>query len=356
MKALNYVLAVLLLLAYLSVYFSPEIVWPVAFLGLAFPFLVAANVLFFIFWIVKKKLLFLVSLIVLLVGIKPISRTYQLNLADHKETEKIREDLTIMSYNVRVFNMLGNNEFGKKQIKLLNYLDKQNPDIICFQEFYVNNNKQLALDSLMKYLPDLRYHHIFWLSQSSEFKYGIATFSKYPIVKKGRIDLGETLNAAIFSDVLIDKERIRIYNNHLQSIRFKRKNYKFISNQNRYKDRERLKEIRDISYRLKDAFIKRSKQAEKIKASINRSSYPVLVCGDFNDTPISYTYQTISSGLNDAFVEAGSGMGVTYQGKFPSFRIDYIFYDNQFAISGFEVMRNDFSDHFPVKASLKMQQ
>lgn len=356
LKLLNYVLAGALLLTYVSVYISPEFFWPVAFLGLAFPFLLVANILFLIYWITQKRRLFLLSLIILLMGIKPVSRIYQVDFSGNKEMKNpgSEMEITIMSYNVRVFNLFGSNEFGDEQKGLFAFIREKKPDIVCFQEFYINEKKQFTLDTISQLLPNMNYNHIFWLSKGNGFKYGIATFSRYPIVKKGRIDFGKSLNSAIFTDILIDKERIRIYNNHLQSIRFNRKNYQFISNQSKYSDRRRLEEIQDISFRLRDAFIKRSKQAEKISSSINRSAYPVLVCGDFNDTPVSYTYHTISTGLKDAFVEAGSGIGITYQGKFPSYRIDYIFYDNAFRIKNFEIIENSFSDHFPVKASVSI--
>ncbi len=358
LKIVNWILALVLILTYVSVHISPVFFWPMAFLGLLFPFLLIVNMALAIYWISRRNWFFLVSLVVLLLGVQPIAKVYQMDYFSGSDERELKPDkaLTMLSYNVRIFNLLGKNQFGDDQKALLAFIRQQDPDILCFQEFYINAHKQFTMDTLKRYLPGLRYHHIFWLSQGRHFKYGIATFSKYPIVKKGRVDFGESLNAAIYSDILMDKERIRIYNNHLQSIRFNRNNYRFISNQRAFDDLTRLKEIRDIMDRLKDAFIKRSQQAEKISSSINRSSYPVLVCGDFNDTPVSYTYHAISSGLKDAFVEAGSGVGLTYQGKFPSYRIDYIFYDKHFRIYDFAIMQKPFSDHYPIKASLSLRQ
>lgn len=347
----NIVLAVALALSYLAPYVSPQTFWPLAFLGLIFPFLVVVNLAFLVFWVSRKRWYFLISLVVLLIGIHPISRTYQLSGMDGEQADAGGQSLKVLSYNVRVFGLVGHASYGEPQEKIFRLIRQEDPDVVCFQEFYVNPSKGLSLEKVARELPGMPYHHVVWLSKGNESKYGIATFSKYPLVRKGRVVFERTYNASIYSDILIDKKRMRIFNNHLQSIRFKRSDYQFISNQNQYNDSEKLKALQKISFRLRDAFIKRSGQAEEISRHIRRSSYPVLVCGDFNDTPVSYTYHTIRHRLKDAFVEAGSGMGTTYKGQFPSFRIDYIFYDPAFGIRSYEKCGERLSDHYPIVAT-----
>lgn len=349
----NIVFAGALALSYLSPYVSPQTLWPLAFLGLVFPFLVVINLAFLAFWLSRKRWYFLVSLVVVLIGIHPISRTYQFSGLDEEDASASggHPQLKVLSYNVRVFGLVGDASYGEPQEKIFELIRQEDPDVVCFQEFYVNPSRGLSLEKVMEELPGMRYRHVVWLSQGSGSKYGIATFSKYPLVRKGRVVFERTYNASIYSDILIDKKRMRIFNNHLQSIRFKRSDYRFISNQNQYNDSEKIRALQKISFRLRDAFIKRSSQAEEISKHIRRASFPVLVCGDFNDTPVSYTYHTIRHRLKDAFVEAGRGMGITYKGRFPSFRIDYIFYDPAFTIRGYETGRKHLSDHYPIMAT-----
>ena len=141
----------------------------------------------------------------------------------------------------------------------------------------------------------------------------------------------------------------------MQSIRFNKNNYSFITNSKALKDDERLKEIKDISFRLRDAFIKRASQAEIISKHIRNSPYPVVVCGDFNDVPVSYSYRTMKKNLNDSFVEAGKGIGTTYMGKFPSFRIDFIFHSKEIKCLNFDIPNVKLSDHFPVTSKFVLE-
>jgi endonuclease/exonuclease/phosphatase family metal-dependent hydrolase len=116
-----------------------------------------------------------------------------------------------------------------------------------------------------------------------------------------------------------------------------------------------MKEIKDISFRLKDAFIRRAKQANILSKKITATPYPTIVCGDFNDTPVSYTYHKIKGNLNDAFMEAGSGIGNTYVGNFPSYRIDYFLYSNDFKVKNYKVPHIKLSDHYPIVCEFIIQ-
>ena len=120
-------------------------------------------------------------------------------------------------------------------------------------------------------------------------------------------------------------------------------------------DNKEVKDSKNLIRRLKNAFKKRANQADIISAHIAHCHYPVIVCGDFNDTPDSYAYKTISKGLKDAYCESGKGIGSTYNGKIPFLRIDFILHSPKFNAYNFKVNKDDLSDHFPVTCLLELK-
>ena len=142
---------------------------------------------------------------------------------------------------------------------------------------------------------------------------------------------------------------------HLQSIAFSKDDYKYIDDLQNDVETEDIEHSKSIINRLKRAYIKRAKQAELIHASIASSPYPVIVCGDFNDTPASYAKNKIATDLEDAFVESGNGFGRSYIGKFPSFRIDYILHSKEFESYHFRTIKEEYSDHYPIVCYLEKE-
>ncbi len=151
---------------------------------------------------------------------------------------------------------------------------------------------------------------------------------------------------------LIVKDTVRVYNCHLQSIRFGAEEYKFLQNLGKDEDEQTVKRTRNILSRLRIAFIKRATQADMIAKHIKKCPYPVIICGDFNDTPLSYTYKKITEGLVDAFRESGSGFGTTYAGPIPGLRIDYLLHSPEISAFNFKITRAKLSDHYPVAANM----
>jgi endonuclease/exonuclease/phosphatase family metal-dependent hydrolase len=357
-KYINYIIIAFLLLSYLSIFVNPVKIWVLSFFGLAYPYILFANVFFIIFWIYRKKRYFLFSLLAILIGWNNLSSVIQFpSIKKNKETEKIKieKKLKIVSFNVRLFNLYKWTDNENVYNKIISFIHKESPDIICFQEFYTNSSN-LKLQNIINRLSDTKYYHIEYPTSNNNNKsYGIATFSRYPIIDRGIIRYKNTSNVSIFTDIKTQGKIVRIFNNHLQSIRFNKDNYFFISNSEKFSDNKKMKEIKDISFRLKDAFIRRAKQANILSKKITATPYPTIVCGDFNDTPVSYTYHKIKGNLNDAFMEAGSGIGNTYVGNFPSYRIDYFLYSNDFKVKNYKVPHIKLSDHYPIVCEFIIQ-
>ncbi|MDY6801912.1 MAG: endonuclease/exonuclease/phosphatase family protein [Bacteroidota bacterium] len=349
LKYLNIIFIAALLLSYLSVYISPAKIWILAFFGLAYPFLLIINLLFLIFWIAKQRLFLIFPLIAILSGWNYLNTYIQIpiNLKNQKE-ELVERSFNLLSFNVRSFDLYQWSEKETTKDEIFQFINNGNFSIICFQDFFTRNKGDLSETDIHKKLNQQYQSHIGYAVENTNQNLGVATYSKHPIVNQGIIKFSKSFNVSIFTDIVIEADTLRIFNIHLQSIRFNEDNYKFITNSKTLKDEEKLKEIKDISTRLRDAFIKRANQAETLSAYIQKSPYPVILCGDFNDVPVSYTYQTLKSNLKDSFVSAGQGIGNTYIGKFPSFRIDYIFYSKELECKSFNIHNVRLSDHFPL--------
>ncbi|HOF15398.1 MAG TPA: endonuclease/exonuclease/phosphatase family protein [Bacteroidales bacterium] len=348
---LNIVFAILLLLSYLANYISPEKYFFIAFMGLSYPYLLLANTLFLFYWIIQLHRFFLLSLICIAIGFSFIPRLYQF-----KKKEVEQQDSTsikIMSYNVNIFGLYNSKNTSDS---IFNYIQKEKPNIICFQEYF-QNNKHYKYDDTIINKTKAKYKHLYIKGKSHQF--GLATFSVFPIINKGIIILPKaTTNKAMFTDIAIKQDTIRVYNIHFQSIKFEETDYHFTEKVTNIdidiKNKRTQKEAKQVFKKLKKGYLARSKQVQTIVEHIKNSPYPVVVCGDFNDVPWSYTYQKISNLLSDAFVDSGKGFAPSfYVNQRLPIRIDYVFYDKRFyEVTNFKVDKKPYSDHFPVQTLL----
>ncbi len=352
----NIILAVLLVFSYLSGYISPAKFWPLAFAGLAYPYLLLVNFLFLMFWLFFRKKYLWISLLAIITGWNTMRSFVQIDPGSkkpNKEKYLPEQSIKILTFNVRAFNLYdwANNPSAREEI--FDFISREDPDVLCLQEYYAEENGRFTGEDLLKKLSPFKYRHIrYTLGEEQKAHYGIATFSKSPVTGKGSIQFENTLNICIYTDILVAEDTLRIYNNHLQSINLQERNYDFIDSLKLRYNEDQITEIRDISSRLKKAFQKRAVQVNYISGHIKETHYPVVVVGDFNDTPASYAYRTMSKGLKDAFILSGSGFGRTYHGKFPSFRIDYILHSEALGSCCYERTKLLVSDHFPLSCRL----
>lgn len=326
-----------------------------AFAGLAYPFLLLANVILIIWWLFRKRLVFaLLTLIVICSGWRTLTATVGF-FGSTGSNEKAATDLVrIMTYNVHNFKPYGDKMNIEVKEKMLAVVKTQNPDVICFQEFYTKfKGPYDTIDSLKKLLNTKHYYFLSTMQSNSE-AIGLAIFSKFPIKDKGNIvfETGSG-NESIYVDLDVNQQPFRVYNVHLQSISFEKEDYQYLD---KVKEMDtKMGPTKRIARMLKRAFKKRSEQVDLMKAHMKTCKTPYLVAGDFNDTPASYAVTKMTDSLNNAFIKQGSGLGRTYNGKFPNFQIDYIATTNDIEVVNYHIVEAKLSDHFPVRSDLRLK-
>ncbi len=353
----NLLAVLMLLLVYISVYINPAHFSLIAFAGLGYPLILLTNLLFVILWIFIRIKFSLLSLVFILLGWNHMGRLVQLN--QKEEIDKNSKPVKILSYNIQNFvrQNISNTKYITKfdnQAKIAKFINDQKADIICLQEIlYDRGDLQKFANEFGKKNKTPNFYYRNYFRTKKQILDGIAIFTRFPVINKGFLEYADK-TIGIFNDIVIASDTFRLYNLHLASIHFKKEEYDFISDLPNQQDQEVIKKnsLQVIS-KLRSAFINRGHQVKIVKRHIKDSPYPVIICGDFNDTPSSYAYREITAGLTDAFVESGSGFGVTYAGEsFPSFRIDYIFHDVVFESRRFTRHKISLSDHYPISCYL----
>lgn len=313
-----------------------------ALVSLAYPYILFINILFILFWLLGSSKKAILSLAVILLGYKHLQNYFQL-----LPRETTEEGIEFFSYNVKQFEGL-DQQSSRKDIsgKIFDFLETKNADIICIQEMSHLGSKNLKnFKEKMERTGLPRYVH-------ADRSGGPVTFSVFPIIHKGEVQFEGTGNMFIFTDIVTGDDTLRIFNCHLQSYRFTPQDISHLDSISFERQEKNLKEVRLFGSKLKQAFIKRANQVDQLRGQIDQSPYPVIVCGDFNDTPVSYTYQKVKGTLKDAFVQSGSGIGNTYIGRLPSFRIDYILHSDVYKAYNFTIGEVEYSDHYPVSCRL----
>ena len=350
----NYIATLALLISYLAPITNPNSFWLIPFFGLAYPAFLLINIAFIIFWLLYRKSLFsLISLVAILGGYNFIAKYVGFRESSAIEVPKSSENfIRVMTYNVHNFKRYEdklNDIFTKDEI--LNIIRKEQPDILCIQEFLSRPKSDYNFKELLKEILNTKYYYFKPDMDNGYEAIGMAIFSKFPIKKSDNIHFDDSANGALFSDIEYKNKLFRIYNVHFQSISFQPEDYKYIK---KVKGIEAdVTSSRRIGSRLKGAFKKRSNQISQIKDHASKCLIPYVIAGDFNDTPISYAVNEMSSGLVNSFYEKGSGLGVTYNGDFPNFQIDYILATKNFEVKNYRIVKKELSDHYAVRSDLE---
>jgi endonuclease/exonuclease/phosphatase family metal-dependent hydrolase len=354
-KPLAIIALLSLLISYLSPFIHPNTIWWLPLFGLAFPVIFWINITCFgLLLLFKKNKLKWFILTAIILGV-PLNTRY-LAVGGEKKEKANHTALQLMSYNVRLFDKyewIGNQSFTPRD-SILALFKKEKPAILCLQEYLKDqsSNPFISTKSIQE-ANNFTHVHERVVQEARNIQFGLATYSQFPILNKGNVFNAEDQDQfCIFSDILIGTDTIRVYNIHLQSIRFQKEDYQVVSANNEVVEK-RIERIKNMLRKVKNAYGPRVLQAETIIAHINQSPYPVIACGDFNDTPLSYVYHIFNQQLADAFRKASFGVGRTYAGKIPAGRIDYIFASSFFRPLNFSIQKEIFSDHFAITATLE---
>lgn len=350
------ILALMLVLGFLAGRFDPRKFQLLAFFGLAYPFFLLLNIFMIFWWIMRRRWIFaLLTTGLIFSGWNTLMATISLSGEDGKGPKTDVNLLRMMTYNVHSFKPYGQENIEPVKQQMLELIEKQNPDIICFQEYFTRRKGSFDITDSLKRILKTKHFYFVPSSQNDYEATGLAIFSKYPIKDKGTIIFGQNYggNASIYIDVEVNNKRLRVYNVHLQSISFDKQDYSYIDKVAKKMDAD-IQPSKRILVLLRNAFLKRSEQVDIMKKHMASCQTSFLVAGDFNDTPASYAVTQMTKSLKTTFREQGSGLGRTYNGKFPNFQIDYIGVTKDIGVMNHLVIPAKLSDHFPVRSDLRL--
>ncbi len=353
------VAAFLLLLSYVSVVVNPEKVWVLSIFGLLFFPVALLNFVLLVWACVKRSRLLVIPLLALLPSLFFIGRYVQVGGAGKKDTvaavEKIDgaadgasggvSGVKLLTYNVDRFAYKKKcSSREERRDSIFAFLRRQDADIICLQEFFTPDPSRIR-NYVKKHLPG--YGVEYYVMKCGRGYSGNLTLSRFPARSKGKILFDESRNLAFYSDYSLPSgERFRVYNCHFESYAISLSNiWKSLTG-----DKEQLQNTEN---KYRKSLLRRPRQVNAVLEHIEECPVEALVCGDFNDNPMSYTYHRISRGRKDTFVEAGRGLGASYAAFWPMLRIDYVFVPKDWTPLSHKTIREKYSDHYPILTNIK---
>ncbi len=317
-----------------------------AFVGLLYPLFFIPALLVTVYWCVRRAKFALVCIALFCFGSEAFFRYTPFNLRNGSTDDL---SLKVMTYNTCGF---GENRSRDAAKDMIAYIKQVDADVVCLQEFRsAKRHDGQTLQSIREQLKEYPYF-CFTTPQASRLT-GLATFSKYPIKSHRRLTFDSHYNHACLVEVVVDGQPVNILNTHLESNQLTLKDRAFYQDFILDFDTNKLDEVKNnLFVKLAKAFRKRAAQVDRMRELLDRLSDPIIVCGDLNDTPISYTYHRLRGDLQDAYVSKGLGPGITYYENFFLFRIDHVFHSHHFKTANVEIGNVTYSDHYPVIVTL----
>lgn len=347
--AITVLAAAVLFLALFSKWADPRTTVFFAFLGLFYPIIYLVNFCCALWWTVRWRKTVFISLAVLVLGAGNMKLFYRPDIRkQYSAGPATRNEFTVVSYNV--MNFSGSTKGEKECVeRIADWANDSGAQIVCFQEVYFSPGKDM--DFLRSLMPQMNYtlFRNSIPSNTSEVGSGLAILSTYPILRSGKADVDSLQVCTLWSDIKLDRDTVRVFCNHLQSTAVDAEDQYTTLTPQILDDTLAREKLLGVARKMAVNYRRRAAQADALAAIIKRSPYPTVVCGDFNDTPMSYVYRRVRrSGLKDAFVSKGHGVETTYKGLFDMFRIDYVLYSDRLDVKAYRSEDVDMSDHKPL--------
>ena len=356
----NVIVALFFLLGCYASYFNVTTFWFFGLLTLASLYFFLLLMLFIVFWLFANFKYIFISLIAFAIAWKPLAQIIKFKQGEDFKVAKLPNSIRIMSWNVEHFDILEHKTHPERKQEMLDLINKYSPDVACFQEMVGGDFDSTAINFIPRIAKQLKYQYYYYSYDKrddfdSKHHYGIITFSRFPIIQKYTYSPPELNYNSIFQsiDIAANSDTFRVFNIHLQSLKFSDISRQYIDDPT-LKGRVDIEKSKNIISKFKTGFAKRKLQSETVKKSMNESLYKVILCGDFNDVPNSYAYNTIGKGLKNAYAEKGSGIGRTFSSISPTLRIDNIFVDDKLMVEQFVRIKKKLSDHFPIIADITL--
>jgi endonuclease/exonuclease/phosphatase family metal-dependent hydrolase len=358
---LNIIVGLLFLLACCNAFLHPDKWWFISLLAFFFPLLLIILLIFFIFWLCVRSRYALISFLCGLIGWQNIHAFFGFSLAKHDFSRKDSTCIRLMTWNVRRWDDFNTKRIGASghRLPMMELVEKQHADILCFQEFYEPAD---SAKSNIRFISRQLNYPFFFFSRdyhSNKYETGVIIFSRYPIIATSQIhfttDTIQKTESMIAADIHLNGDTIRIFTTHLQSVLFKSKDFRNVEILRNAED-SMLEASRSLAKKLKNAFGLRGYQADTVRRYLDASPYPLVLMGDFNDVPNSYTYFHIRGNRQDAFISKSFGIGRSYIHISPTLRIDYILPSKDFLVLQSMTLTSPYSDHRAVLADLRLQQ
>ncbi|WP_418894276.1 endonuclease/exonuclease/phosphatase family protein [Limibacterium fermenti] len=326
-----------------------------SYIGIAFGGILLVNIAYVIFWIVFSKWKFvLIGIVSLVLCYQPFATFFPMHLFPPSAP---KDAIKILTYNVEGFP--GERDKKTNEHPILDYIAATDADIVCLQEYLVSKTGQsiISQQDVNRILNKYPYRSVTGLESSGKYHlYGLACFSKFPIENAHEVHFESSFNGAVVYTIDIEGQKYTVANVHLESNSIRAEDKKLYSDFLQNSDSVKLEEVTtNIRSRLGAAYRQRVGQVQKVKNYIaTQKTKGTIVCGDFNDTPISYAYSQMKKGLEDAYASTGFGPGITYHEDFFLFRIDYILHSKDIKAYRTKVDKVTYSDHYPLRSHLQL--